>query len=374
MNLKPTILDRYILREFIVSFVAVMGFCTLLLLVATIFDTFGDILENDASFIDSIKYFSVGLPGKMLEVIPIASTLAVLFAIGALARTNEIIAMLTSGVHGLRLALPIAICGITIVAGTFVLGENIVPKLEVRRKFYEYAMLRKGTDKLESDEHVFAAGKDNHFYYTQLYSIHDKRMVLPLIVQVNESHTNAVQRIQAESAVWEKDNGDDTSSWLLAKPQIWNLNDEGHIISYNESKTTDTFLFEKDLATILAQTRKTDEMNYAELKDRVRILEDRNQPTFALRTGLLRKIAFPAGILFIMLIGFSYAVKTRAGTVMANFGKGMLWAFGYYMTFAVLHALGRAGSLPPFAAMIIPLIIFGAIAAYHLRKSYRWHA
>src|SRR4051812_4885433 len=123
MNLRPLILDRYLFREFVLAFVAVMSFCTLLLLVASIFDRFSEILEFGAPMSTVVMYFLTSLPGQLMHVIPIAAMLAVLFSIGSLARTNEVLAMLTSGVHGLRLSLPIIFGGIIIVVGTFCLNE-----------------------------------------------------------------------------------------------------------------------------------------------------------------------------------------------------------------------------------------------------------
>src|SRR5688500_14081107 len=113
--MTPGILDRYILREFLLSFAAVMAFCTLLMLVGTIFSKFTDILAHEVPWSTVFMYFLTSLPGRVMFVVPIAAMLAVLFSVGGLARTNEVLAMLTSGVHGLRLSVPVMFCGALIV-------------------------------------------------------------------------------------------------------------------------------------------------------------------------------------------------------------------------------------------------------------------
>ena len=59
---------------------------------------------------------------------------------------------------------------------------------------------------------------------------------------------------------------------------------------------------------------------------------------------------------------------------MTIIGYGIGWAVIYYIMNAVLQALGRAGSIPPGMATILPAIVFTFIAIWLLRRSYQWHA
>jgi lipopolysaccharide export LptBFGC system permease protein LptF len=115
-------------------------------------------------------------------------------------------------------------------------------------------------------------------------------------------------------------------------------------------------------------------MNFNQLQERIRILSARNQPIASLQTDLLRKVTFPVGILVIMVIGFAYAVRARAGTAMTIFGYGIAWAVAYYLVNAIMQALGHSGRISPLSATLLPTIAFLFMAAVYLRKSYRWHA
>ena len=114
--LRPLIIDRHIFREFAIAFFAVTSFCALLLLIASIFEKLGGILQNDTPWQQALEYLFSVVPGRLIQAIPIASMLAVLFALGGLARHNEILAMMTSGIHPLRIAAPILFGGL-IIAG-----------------------------------------------------------------------------------------------------------------------------------------------------------------------------------------------------------------------------------------------------------------
>lgn len=375
MTLRPIILDRYLFKEFVLAFVAVVSFCALLLLVASIFDRFSDILEYGAPMSTVIAYFLSGLPGQLMHVIPIASMLAVLFSVGALARTNEILAMLTSGVHGLRLALPIVFGGIIIVVGTFMVNEYLVPKTEQARKIYELQLEDKDIREVTMNANVFARGKNEWFYLARIYSNENREMVMPTVVNLTDNHKTVKMRIEGDSAKFiENLPADKTSLWEFTNARTWHFDDAGLMTTYTEQAGKSIVPLEEDLPIILAQQIKPEEMNYPQLSERIRILEARNQPTADLRTDLLRKVTFPVGILVIMMIGFAFAVKSRAGTAMTLVGYGIGWAVAYYIVNAILQAMGASGAVTPVIATVVPTLFFAVVAIFLMKRSYQWHA
>ncbi len=375
MNLRPIILDRYLFREFILAFIAVIAFCALLLLVASIFDRFSEILEFGAPMSTVAIFFLSSLPGQLMQIVPIAAMLAVLFSIGSLARTNEVLAMLTSGVHAFRLSLPILFGGALIVAGTFVMNEYVVPPLERTSQIYELMLEDRDTREITMNANVFAQGRTDWFYMARVYSNAENKMIRPTIINLNPDHSTIVSRIEGDTATFAGENSaDDTTEWLFENPRTWTFDGEGRITTHTASHSSQTIFLEADLPAIMAQQAKPEEMNYHQLKQRAEILEARDQPTQDIRTDLLRKITFPAGILVVMIIGFAYAIKSRAGTAMKIIGIGISWAVVYYLVNALLQALGRSGTIPPAAATVLPTVVFAVIALFLMRRSYQWHA
>lgn len=375
-DFRVLILDRYIFREFAISFVAVLGFVALLLLVAAVFEHLDDILKNDTPTGKAFEYFLSGLPFRVMQAVPIAATLAVLFSVGSLARTNEILAMMTSGIHALRIAAPILFGGLLIFGVSVAMNELVVPPLENHAKYLELRYIEgKEESKITAERNVFRRGRDNRFYLMKRYYIPESRMDSPLIVDLMPDYTSVRNRMEADSAVLLANEPDQKrSSWEFANLRQWSFDGGGRLTSFSETPGTTTLMLEEDLTTILSQKKEPEEMNYAELAQHIRILADRNQPVHGLRTDLDLKITFPLGILVIMMIGFSYAARTRAGTVMKAFGYGTLWAIIYYAASAMLRALGHSGTVSPFIAGYFPLVAFAVVAAYYLRKSYRWYS
>lgn len=376
MRFFPTILDRYIFRELALSFVAVMSFCALLLLVANIFERFSEVMEHDAPIRVAALYFLTNLPSRLIEVVPIASMLAVLFSVGGLARTNEVLAMLTNGVHGLRISVPVLFAGVLIVTGTFLMNEYVVPPLERASERFALQMEGKSTGRIHAKKNVFAQGRDNWLYMARVFDSKTKRMGRPTIVQLTEDRTNLRKRIEAASAVCIQNLPDEKRSvWILEAPRIWSFDQQkGTITSYQSSETSVSIDLEENLPTLLGQTARAEEMNFHQLRQRVEILQARNQPVNDLQTDLYSKVTFPLGTLVIMMIGFAYAVRARPGTVMSIFGYGVGWAVVYYVTNAFMQALGHNGAISPGMATIFPTAVFLLVASVYVRLSYRWHA
>lgn len=372
---RPLILDRYIFREFFLSFFAVMAFCALLLLVSEIFDKFQDIMENNTTFEVAAQYFAANVPINLMQVVPMACMLAVLFSVGMLARNNEILAFMTNGVHVLRIAAPVIFGGFLIFIGYMVVNETVIPPLQEFSRLLENRLEGKTESKMVTQKNVFARGKNNRFYIMRSYNSRDRTMTLPHIVDLSSDLTTLRGRIEASSARLVRNIPEENKSeWIFTRSRFWKFDDAGKLENFWQEPGEVKLVLEEDLPTILATKRLPEEMNYVELRQHIRILEERNQPVHEYRTDLVQKITFPLGILLVMVIGFSYAARSRAGTAMAAFGYGILWAFIYYGLNALLRALGHSGSVSPLVAGILPVLVFLAASMHYLRRSYRWYS
>jgi lipopolysaccharide export system permease protein len=209
----------------------------------------------------------------------------------------------------------------------------------------------------------------------KMYESREMKMYAPQIVDMTDDYSGVKQRSEAKSATLVANMPEERKSeWILSHPRIWSFDEKGSLRSFQKFDNDVTVYFEPDLSTILSQKKKPEEMNYFELRRHIDILSQRDQPVHEYVTDLLRKISFPLGVLIIMVIAFSYAARTRAGTVMSAFGYGILWAVGYYALNALITALGHSGSVNPYIAAWLPNFVFLFVAVHHLKKSYRWYA
>lgn len=370
------ILDKLLLREFWLAFVATLAFCALLLIVATLFDKFQEIVENDAPWDKVVLYFLCGLPFKIIQVTPLICALAVLFSIGGLARNNEILAFLTSGVHSLRIAAPIAASGAIVVIAVFIANEFFVARLEQEARYLERRYIEaKSETKLVTRRDIFVRGMGNRFYLMKMYDTRTGQMFTPQIVDMTEDYSTLRQRIDAnEARLLAENRKKQRSEWELNQPRIWSFDEKGHLRSFQQYGGKQTVFLEPDLSVILGQKKKPEEMNFFELKQHIQILAEREQPVFEYQTDLYRKLSSPLSIIVAMMLAFSYAVRSRAGNATSAFGYGLAWTIALYAVSAFFTALGHSGVVSPMWAAWLPLILFAAAAVVYVRKSYRWYA
>ncbi len=101
------LLDRYVIRNFLqVYFYCIAGFLSIWLIF--------DVSDNISTFIDehfgfalTVRYYATQVPEVFIILLPVSLLLALLFALGRMSRSNEIVSMLTAGVSIPRLLAPL---------------------------------------------------------------------------------------------------------------------------------------------------------------------------------------------------------------------------------------------------------------------------
>ncbi|HET9801334.1 MAG TPA: LptF/LptG family permease, partial [Chthoniobacterales bacterium] len=128
------LLDRYVIRNFLQAyFYCIAGFLSVWLIF--------DISDNISTFIDekfgfalTVKYYATQVPEVFIILLPVALLLALLFALGRMSRSNEIVSMLTAGVSIPRVLTPLIAIGILTVAASFALNYSLAPHAEMAKK------------------------------------------------------------------------------------------------------------------------------------------------------------------------------------------------------------------------------------------------
>src|SRR5437868_14180073 len=100
------LLDRYVIRNFLqVYFYCIAGFISIWLIF--------DVSDNISTFIDEhislwlvVRYYATQIPQVLIILLPLSLLLSLLFALGRMSRSNEIVSMLTAGVSLPRALFP----------------------------------------------------------------------------------------------------------------------------------------------------------------------------------------------------------------------------------------------------------------------------
>jgi lipopolysaccharide export system permease protein len=137
-----TIIDRYLYRTVLVY--ALMAMAVLLTLGALFLfiSEQSDIGVGNYTAGDAFLFTLLNLPQQAFDILPIAAMIGALMGLGNLAAGSELVVTRASGVSVWRVAWPVALAGLTLALGMYVIGEYAAPPLA------QFAKREKTSDKL----------------------------------------------------------------------------------------------------------------------------------------------------------------------------------------------------------------------------------
>ena len=135
------IIDRYVAKLFLLYFLAgLLVFSTLFLAV--------DFMTQAAKFSDAgmdslLRYYGYLLPSIVYNMFPVASLLSTVFTLSTLNKSNELVALFSSGMSLARICAPILILVAIFSTVSFWMGDRVLPRFEQKKNYVYYVELKK---------------------------------------------------------------------------------------------------------------------------------------------------------------------------------------------------------------------------------------
>ncbi len=359
------ILDRYILKRFLLIFLAAMVVFMVIFHIIDVIEKIDKFLEAAMSLSTIGTYYLYQLPYYINLAVPMSILLASVFTIGILAKHNELTAIKASGISLYRLSTPVLILGLlTSMASFFFEDQVVIPATRVRIDIEQNKMdrYRKYSKKVFTN-------------ITYQDSVNRNIVIGKFLTKNNTAHTITVQytqnnqlakRIDAKKMVWEPAR----TGWRLYDFKIRQFDDQG-----NELTTTffsdSLFHFNLQPMDLTQANMKPEEMRYAELVQFIHRLRNSGNDPRRWEVNRHFKIAFAFTNFIVIMFGLSLtAMKTRKNM---SFGAGisLLIIFMYYGFIKFGQVLGYKGILTPFLGAWLGNIIFflsGAYLFYKIRQ------
>ncbi len=129
------LLDRYIVREFLLAF----GYCLLAFVVLRVvfemFETLRDFLYYGSPALVVAKYYLLFLPDAITVSAPVSVFFGLLFALVAMSKNSELIAVRAAGRSLFRACLTTMLSSVVVAAVVFSLNELLVPASNEQAKY-----------------------------------------------------------------------------------------------------------------------------------------------------------------------------------------------------------------------------------------------
>ena len=344
--MKMKLIDRHVLRNFLVPFAYILVSVLGLFLAYDVSSKTARFLRHHVPFSTIFRFYSMYIPQLIALGLPMITLLAVVLGIGRMTRNYEITAMRSCGVSVLRIALPILVTGVLFSAISFVLFEEVVSRTFGEMKRFE--------EEIKGRANVAEAIRGGHFLTDETGSLLTFEAFDPGRKQLDgvrwESETDSPSKrrvITAEMAVWIQD------AWWAGSATV--EYPDGTYTFHRKMKMYDW----RFLPTEIKGRKFPEEMQFGELRQNIVKYKTAPQKVRELRIQVNRRVALPLLNLVVVLVALPFAVKSgkRGGSVAVGVGISMLLCLAYY---GVTVLLSLVKSVPPWAGVWLPNILFGA--------------
>ncbi|MFI5182970.1 MAG: LPS export ABC transporter permease LptF [Vicinamibacteria bacterium] len=373
--LRPTLIDRYVLREITPPTGLGLLLFTFILLLQQITLLTGALIARSAPPATIARVFVYLLPSMLSVTIPMAFLLGVLLAFGRLAADSEIVALRATGVSPLRLLRPVmagaAITGLV----TFWIMAVALPtanqayretmfslvisraRTSVKPRVFTDDLLRDRTMTLFVSDIPSDTGEWKDVFIHDAREPRNPRVILARSGRlVIDEGARSLQMHLEHGVVHACD---------PAKPEAYDQ---------QRFRTFDLPLpFEEFFPQQVTLSKGGREMTLGELSENIRDLRAKGLGNRALSFEVERhkKFAIPFACIVFGLLGLGLSLGARKEARSAAFGLSIVVIFVYYVFIRLGQQAGDTGLVLPSVAMWSANVVLGAIAVALLVLNHR---
>jgi lipopolysaccharide export system permease protein len=351
---KMKILDKYILKKFLGTFMFVVLILVAVICVIDFTEKNDDFIKHNLSFKTIIFDYYINLiPYYANMLSPITVFIATVFVTAKLASHTEIVAMLSSGISFKRLLVPYLIGSSIIAVAIFGLIAYVIPNANKKRVNFEVTYI-KHPYTYDSRNIHFKVGPETYVYmesYNNMAHI-GYRVTLETI-----EHTELKSKLTSDRMTW----NEEKQRWHMDYHILRTFNGSEETISKGGALDTVLNLYPKDFGSTyhLEQTFTLPELNEFIAQKQARGAED-------VEIYLIEKYErynYPFAIIILTVIGVILSSRKARGGVGFQIALGFVLAFVFIIFVITSRSMAQVGDVPPMVAAWIPSLVFSGIGA-----------
>jgi lipopolysaccharide export system permease protein len=364
------LLDRYLLRELLVP----LSYCLggfLILWVA--FDLFGELSDFQKLRLrpgDVLEFYLVKMPEFLINVVPIAFLLALLYALTNHARHHELTAIRAAGVSMLRLSMPYVLVGFLLSIGLFALNELWVPK---STEAAELILSRRQPNRQKESQSLwhrrfgFKGPDATRNWFIESFNLATSEMIR---VYVDTSLPDGSRReIFAERGGWTEQGWMFTNVIFLLYPAdkgALPMREEREVLPAPEFTETPEFIRSEIRYSKLEGIKavRKAQLSVREILEYRRLHPRGSARDSVLDTKLHGRLSAPWTCLVVVVIALPFGAATGRRNVIVGVASSIVICFAYFVLQQLGLALGSGGFLPGWVAAWLPNAFFAVGGLY----------
>lgn len=346
------LLDRYILKQFILTTLFGLFAFTAIFVIIDAMENLDDFLDNNVQTEIIIQYYLAFTPEIIKLMTPVAILLSSLFTTGKLSSNNELTAMKAGGMSIYRYMTPLLSVALIVSLASVYFNGWVVPYANQHKFGIERKYLRKGIESIARTNIYLQDGPRRIVYI----SFFEGQSNIGTRVSMQEfSDTSMItisQRWDAVQINWDSTN----RTWTMKNGKHRILRGNGETtIPFKTLTFTDLTFSPKD---IIKKVEKPAEMNYDELNEFIQRQKQSGNDVARWLVDYHGKVAFPFASLIVVLFGVPFSFGKRRSGLALQFGISVAICFVYLAFMKISEVFGYNGDLNPLLTAWLANILF----------------
>lgn len=343
------------IRNFLQAYVyCIAGFISIWL-IFDISDNISTFLEDRISTRAIIQYYLAQVPQIIIVLLPVALLLALLFSLGRMSRSNEIVSMLGAGISIPRVIAPLAALGLLTTAASTALNYSLAPHASFARK----AILEGGSRRQQMGitGQIFRNRTDDRTWFVQQFFPNATLFNTVQVMQQDEND-NVLATYYATTAVYHPEN----KTWELRLGREVHYDASGNIVTAEDFGERIISNWSETPFRLSSANLRAEYLSVPELRDYLTFNSDFPPVLLApFATHLQHRYALPWQCAVIVLIAAPLGIGYSRRGILSSVAAAVALVFSMNFLTHLFLALGEGARIPAGAAAWTPDLIFGVI-------------
>ena len=354
---------RYVVREFVESFLFGLVVFSSILLLDQVFQLVDLLLSKGIAFLVVVNLFLLILPNIFSLTIPMAVLFGILLSYGRLSEDNEITAMRATGIHYKHFTVPVLIVVASLSVFLVYFNQELSPSTHRHfRSLYQDVLTRRPLIKFEEktitelgDYRLYVQKvntKSNSLHGVNIYRFQPGEEGIPWRI----SASSAIVSVTPQAVVFDMFRG----YWQQPNPSKLNT-----LIHLNFTR----YRFSVPIGSqIMPFSQSLREMTSRELNAEIKKYRQKKMPANFLQNEYWLRWTLALAPLVFGLIGVPLGIITERGGKSIGFGVSLLVLFCYYLLLVTALNMGEKGYAPPGLILWLPNIIGSVTSVWLWRR------
>lgn len=349
------LLDRYVARTFLGSYLVCLVFFLGLFLLVDFFARLDDFLEAREYLGNThygllgliFRYYVLSVPTVFSQIAPFVTLMGAMFALTRLSRNNELVPMIVSGVSTYRILVPVFLFALLLSGSLIALRQFVIPDLAREKEAIEDIINGKDPRFIREVEHADAEGNR---YGIKKYDASAGKMHGLDFTSVG----TPIRTVTATMARW-RNEGESGPGWYLTNGE--------ELIAQ-----ADGTMRERVVHFLFGTTLRPEDLELDALGDNLALLSfsdinrlyHRHPDRKELKVLLHSQITFPLSNLLLLLLGIPLVVNRRIKSPFLSIAVCLLICGAFFAADFLAQDLGRRGFYPVTMAWL-PVVLFSSV-------------